>query len=435
MGTPMDETRPPSEHAREPRPGPDPDQGGTAAQRLVALDVVRGVAVLGILIANIIAFGQPTTAYSWPGAFLTPPGPFADALWGAQLVLVDGKFRGLFALLFGAGMVLFLRGAEAKGLGRELLARRLGWLALFGLCHWALLWRGDILFAYAAAGFAVLGFTRWDWPRQLALGLAIYLLGAVFSFAASVPVAATAQGHFAPGSHLAGVQAALRATEHADLAEARAEGALIAAGEFGGRVVHNLHHHLAALPAETAFTLLEIAPLMLIGMGLLNLGWFSGGVPARRQRRWGWGLWLAGTAATIPVARVAMARGITYWDAFAAFNGWIVLPHLASALGLAALLALWGARASGRAARLLAGAGRCAFTNYVGTSALAWLVFSGAGLGLFGTLGRVELYGIVLGFWAVMLAWPAWWLARFRHGPLEWLWRCLTYGRWFALRR
>ena len=103
-------------------------------------------------------------------------------------------------------------------------------------------------------------------------------------------------------------------------------------------------------------------------------------------------------------------------------------------LGLMALLASWGRVATGWLARRLGAAGRCAFTNYIGCSALALVVFSGWGLGLFGKLGRLELYGVMLAFWAIMLAWPVWWLARFRHGPLEWAWRCLTYGRWLPLR-
>ena len=402
--------------------------------RLAALDIVRGVAVLGILAANIIAFGQPMTAYTWPGAFLVPPGPLADWLWGVQLVLVDGKFRGIFTLLFGAGMVLFFRRAEAKGQGRGLLARRLAWLGVFGFAHWALLWRGDILLSYALAGFAVLGFVAWDWTRQLTLGLICYGICAVVDFVGSVPIAATAQGNFAPGSRMARVQAALGETQAADIADGRIEGALIASGDHAGTIQHTLHHHLAALPAEMIFALFEAAPLMLIGMALLGMGIFGAPEPAR-QRQWGGGLWLAGTLAAVPVAWWAMARGISYWDSFAAFNGWLAIPQLAAAVGLVLLLAAWGARATGRLANRLAAAGQCAFSNYIGTSALALAVFSGWGLGLFGKLARLELYGVMLVFWLIMLAWPAWWLKRFRHGPLEWLWRCLTYWQAMPLRR
>ncbi len=406
-----------------------------SAARLPALDVVRGGAMLGILAANIVAFGQPMVAYGWPGGFLVSPGPLGDWLWGGQLVLVDGKFRGLFTLLFGAGMVLFLAGAQRRGRGHGLLAWRLGWLGLFGFLHWALLWRGDILMTYAVAGLVLLPFAGWHWTRQLALGLAGYVAGAIASFASSVPLAAIARGSYPPGSTLAAYQAALAEAHGAAIADARVETALIRAGDQAGMVHHALSTHLRELPVDMLPTLFETVPLMLIGMAAMGMGLFEGRLPARRQARWGWWLWLGGTAASLPIAAWAMGRGIDYWGAFAALNGLLPLPQLASALGLLCLLALWGRRARGPLARLLGDAGRCAFSNYIGTSALALAVFGGWGLDLFGRLGRLELYGVMAVFWLLMLAWPAWWLRRFRHGPLEWAWRCLTYGQRMPLRR
>ena len=406
---------------------PSPHAAAVPGERLPAIDVVRGAAVLGIVIANIPGLGQPLMAAVWPGAFLSPPGPFAEWLWGAQLVLVDGKMRGLFTLLFGAGMVLFLRGAEARdaGSGPGLLARRLGWLALFGVLHWALLWRGDILLPYAVAGLLTLGFAGWSWRRQLALGLAGYGLGALVNFAALVPLATGALGPVA----------GLAAEEAAALAEARREGALMAGGDYAAWVRDALRDHLPALPFDLAFGLLETAPLMLIGMSLIGAGLFDGRIGARRQVRAGAWLWLAGTLASVPVAIWAIGRGIGYWTSFAAIMGWLPLTQLAGALGLAALLAVWGARPGGALRRRLAEAGRCALTNYIGTSALALAVFSGWGLGLHGKLARIELYALVPLFWLAMLAWPGWWLARFRHGPLEWAWRSLTYWRVVPFRR
>lgn len=415
-------------------PAPTPD-AIPAGERLASLDFVRGVAVLGIIVANIVAMGQPMLAYGWPGGFISGPGPYSEWLWGAQLVLVDGKFRGLFTLLFGAGMVLFHRRAQAKGRGRGLLARRLAWLGLFGFLHWALLWRGDILMAYALAGALVLWFVDWEWHKQLVLGLIGYAVGAIMGLASSVSMAATAQGSFPPGSSMAAIQRGLRETEAADIADARVDSALTIGGDYLGTVRHSLEHHLAEIPGTLGIGLFETAPLMLIGMALLGAGVFEQRPGRERQLRLGWLLWSAGTLLTLPLAWWTMARGITYWDSFAALYGWLPLPQLLSALGLLLLLVHLGSERDSWLAARLKNAGRCAFTNYIGTSALALVVFSGWGFGLFGTLGRLELYAVVLGFWALMLAWPRWWLARFRYGPLEWLWRCLTYGRRFALRR
>ena len=104
-------------------------------------------------------------------------------------------------------------------------------------------------------------------------------------------------------------------------------------------------------------------------------------------------------------------------------------------LGLAALLALWGPRATGWLGRRISAAGRMAFSNYLGTSILMLFVFHGWALGLFGELTRPALYGVMLATWAIMLIWSPAWLARYRFGPLEWLWRCLTYMRIFPIRR
>lgn len=401
----------------------------SSSERLPALDIVRGVAVLGIVAPNIIGMGQPLIAYGWPGGFLTAPGPWAEWLWRAQLVLVDGKFRGLFTLLFGAGMVLFLQRAVLRGRGTGLLARRLGWLGVFGFLHWALLWRGDILLAYAVAGLVVLGFTGWDWTRQLALGLTAYVVGALVNLAANAPLAS------AQHREAGGIAPELARALAAQMEDARVETALMRATDHGGRVAHVLGEHLGSLPIEIAFTLLETAPLMLIGMGLYGAGLFDGRIAARRQAAWGWGLWLLGTLSSIPIAAWVLTRDAGYWDSVAAFNGWLPLPQLLSALGLVALLGVWGQKPGGWLKQRLGDAGRCAFSNYIGVSVLALVVFSGAGLGLFGQLGRLELYGVMLGFWGLMLGWPALWLKRFRHGPLEWAWRCLTYWRWLPLRR
>jgi uncharacterized protein len=403
--------------------------------RLVSLDVVRGVAVLGIVIANIIGLGQPLTASAWPGAFLTDPGPLADWLWGAQLVLVDGKLRGVFTLLFGAGLVLFHRRADARGDGYGLLARRLLWLGVFGFGHWSLLWRGDILLSYAVAGLVVMWFITWDWQKQLTLGLIGYALGALVYFASSVPTAWTAGGEFQPGSSMAELQASLTAIEAAELADIRSESALMVSGDHAGLIAHTLGEHLPSLPNEVLIGLFETAPLMLIGMALMSAGLFDRSIAAHRQRAWGSGLWVTGTLATVPIAAWAIGGGLTYWDSFAAIVGWSALPRLLAALGLVGLLALWGRQTAGRLAKLFAAAGRCAFSNYIGTSALALVIFAGWGFGLYGQLTRLELYGVAVLVCAILLAWPAWWLSRFHYGPLEWLWRCLTYRQRFPLRR
>ena len=407
----------------------------TSGRRLIGLDFTRGIAVLGILAANIVAFGQPFNAYMWPAQFQTGHGPVSDWMWVIQFVLIDSKMRGLFTLLFGAGMVLFMEKAWAKGATRWLQARRLFWLLMFGLIHFYFIWRGDILVLYSVAGFFAMLCLRWQAKTLMAVGITGYVLGAVLftgMMGASWAVADTTLGNSAK---MAPMRDEMGRAIDEIVADDAAETALIQSGDYAGFVTHNLAEH----GSDPIFSLglfgLETWPLMLIGMALFKIGMFSGGIDPAGQRKWGWIGVIAGTALTLPIALWAKAGGFTYWGTLAAFTGFSMLPRLPLILGLAALLALWGPVAKGWLAERLVAAGRMAFSNYLGTSILMVLVFHGWALGLFGVLNRPQLYLVVLCAWAIMLLWSKPWLARYRYGPLEWLWRCLTYWRLFPLRR
>ena len=136
-------------------PASTPDQAKPQpvrrAERLASLDFIRGVAVLGILFANITAFGHPFLAYYWPEALPGGGNAADDWIWLFQFVLVDGKFRGLFTILFGAGMILFMERAWQRGHSLGLQARRLAFLMVFGFLHFALLFLGQHLFGLVQA--------------------------------------------------------------------------------------------------------------------------------------------------------------------------------------------------------------------------------------------------------------------------------------------
>jgi uncharacterized protein len=144
---------------------------------------------------------------------------------------------------------------------------------------------------------------------------------------------------------------------------------------------------------------------------------------------------IAGGLAHLALGLVVQAGGFSYYGTLAAMMGWSPLPRLWMVLGLAALLVAYAPGATGWLAERVRAAGRAAFTNYLGTSVVMMFVFHGWALGLFGQLNRPQLYLVMLLAWAAMLAWSKPWLDRYRYGPLEWLWRCLTYRRLFALRR
>ena len=406
-----------------------------AAERLLSLDFIRGIAVMGILWANIVGFGQPMAAYMYPDAFAVPHGEVSNWMWVVQFVLIDGKMRGLFTVLFGAGLMLFMENAWARGATRWLQARRLFWLLIFGLIHFYFIWRGDILVLYSIAGFAAMACLRWTAQSQLVIGLLGYLVGAImFLGAMFFPylVVETDMGRHPP---YAEQRSDLVAQQAQEIAEGVTETAIIRSGSYSDFVSHNFTEHGGDPFAMLFIFVFETLPLMLIGMALYRMGLFDGGFDARILRRWGWIGVIAGSVLTLPIALWALRGGFTYWGTVAAFMGLSPLPRLPVILGLLALLALWGPRASGWLGTRVIAAGRMAFSNYLGTSIVMLLVFHGWAGGLFGELGRPQLYAVVVLTWALMLLWSKPWLARFCYGPLEWLWRCLTYGKLFPIKR
>ncbi|MFA9200372.1 MAG: DUF418 domain-containing protein [Cypionkella sp.] len=390
---------------------------------------------MGILAANIVAFGQPFAAYMYPASFLSGHDALADQLWIAQFVLIDGKMRGLFTLLFGAGLYLFMERAWARGSTRALQVRRLLFLLLFGMVHFFFIWRGDILTYYALAGLIALLFVKWSARAQLKIGLAAYFAGALLFAASMTPLHFVAETPFGERTEMREFRAGLEDAKQWAIDDDALETRLTQQGDYAALTAHRFAVH--GFEQLTNFLLFapETLPLMLIGMALYRLGLFSGGFDPRRQRLWGWVGLALGAGLSWLIALWAAGTGFAYYATLAAFIGLSAIPRLLMTLGLAALLALYGARARGFLSARIAAAGRAAFSNYLGTSIAMLFVFHGWAAGLFGRLERPELYLIVALAWAAMLLWSKPWLERFRYGPLEWLWRCLTYGRIFPLRR
>ena len=405
------------------------------ANRIASLDFIRGLAVMGILAANIVAFGHPFDAYTYPDAFLVPHDALSDWLLVAQYVVIDSKMRGLFTLLFGAGLYLFMERAWARGATRGLQLWRLIVLLGFGLFHFYVIWPGDILTYYALMGIAILPLMRLKAVTQLFIGLAGFVAGAIFyTVSLSFPylIAETA---FGDSPDFAEAREGLEASKAQSIADGVFESGLIESGEHGALIAHRLSDHGLEPLTNTIFFAFESAPLMLIGMALYRLGFFSGGFSRRKMIGWGWGGLLIGGVASLAIALVMKAGGYTYYLMIAGYIGWSAMPQLFMTLGLAALLVAYSPAWTGWLAQRISAAGRAAFTNYLGTSIVMVFVFHGWGLGLFGELARPQLYMVTLLAWVAMLAWSKPWLDRYRYGPLEWLWRCLTYRRVFALRR
>ena len=398
-----------------------------ASRRIPALDLIRGVAVLGILAVNISGFAGPMSAAYSPHV-LGPVSPADEAVYATMLLLFEGKMRALFSMLFGASLLLFVERAEESGRnGQMLQLRRLSWLLLFGYLHFALLWWGDILFLYALAGFAALALRGLPSRAMLTVALLIFAAWQINGTARNLPDAALALEVSSGGASSATLDRIAR--NDAKQREAVANEMAEYRKGFAGQVSAKLSDR-PFFPLEGAFySVGETLPYMLIGMVLLRSGFFSGGWNNRQLRAvavFGIGI---GGAATAAFTLWAWSRHFPFAIMLLAINHGLSVPHLLMALGCGAAIMLAAPRLlASRIGVRIAAAGRMAFSNYIGTSLLMTTLFYGWGLGLVGTVRPALLPLFVLLGWVVMLGWSKPWLSRFRQGPLEWLWRALNEG-------
>ena len=403
-----------------------PDAAPVAeAGRIDALDVLRGVAVLGILVMNIQAFAMPEAAYFNPTAYGNLEGANLN-VWVAGRLLADQKFMTIFSMLFGASLVLMTDRAEARGDARRLHYRRMGWLLVVGLLHAHLLWSGDILFLYAVCGMLVYPLRRQPPGRLLVLGLGLLATASVYSVGLGLSIP-----YWAP-EELAGLTLEVwRPTPEMieeELAAFR-----------GGWLDQQPFRSANALELETlvliTWGLWRAGGLMLIGMALFRIGVFS----AERSPRFYLTLIAVAVAVGLPLVAYGIAtdfaRGWPLWSFFVGvqLNYW---PSIAVSLGYVGAVMLVCRRAALYAlTRPLAAVGRTALSNYLVQTILCTSLFYGHGLGWFGSVERVGQIGVVAAVWAVQFVASPLWLRRFRFGPAEWAWRSLTYGVRLPLRR
>ncbi len=404
--------------------------------RIATLDIVRGVAVMGILAMNVVAFALPFPAYLNPVAYGAESA--ADLWsWYGSFILVDGKMRGLFSFLFGASVLLVLQRAEAAGASPERVHfRRMAWLWVFGLLHFYLVWFGDILSLYAPLG--MLAWFLADRPPAALVRIgAVFVLIQFLLFAAFAYMFFPAQAAASAPDASAATVAAWRAmsSQFAILSgPALAADLALYRGDYAGILTHRIVDQ-----GTDPFTVLflfgwETFGYLLFGMAALKSGFLAGAWDDRRYRRiaaWGFAI---GIPVYALVGGLVWRAGFGVPELVAGSLAATVLVRPVMIVATAALIIL-ATRRGGPLVKRIAAAGRAAFTNYLGTSLIMTGLFYGYGLGWYGTLSRAELWLVVLPMWALMLLWSKPWLDRFRHGPFEWLWRSLARWEWQTLRR
>jgi len=411
--------------------------GDEVAVRHRSLDTIRGFAVMGILLMNIVAFAMPEMAYVSPAVYGSD-GPADYWAWTAMFIAVDGKMRGLFSVLFGASMLLvYERAQQSAGNGRAVHVRRMLCLLVFGLIHFYLIWFGDILVLYALCGllgtFVLTRETRWLKRAMIVFFTLHFLVMAGLSLAMLAIKWAATQ----PGATLETMTSYRETlTEIAPGGQAIAQEIALFRGDYLSFVRHNLTESLFH-PLE--FFLqgsLETMGLIALGIILFRNGFLTGQWSRQRYRR---AMLLGYSIGVPPLAALAAWVWSSGFDPFVVlgtFIAWSMPFRIAVMLGHAALLMLVIQRfAESGALERVEAAGKAAFSNYLGTSILMTGLFYGWGLGWFGRLSRWQCLLVVPFVWLLMLLWSKPWLERFRYGPLEWLWRSLARGEVQAMRK
>jgi len=400
----------------------------TTADRHLSIDAVRGFAVLGILLMNIVGMGLPSFAYIDP-TYAGMHGPADLWTWAVNNVLTDGKMRALFTMLFGASTVLIAERAEGSAPGpMQTHYRRMFWLFVFGMIHAYFLWWGDILVCYSVAGLFIFPFRKLDPKLQLGIGAAILAALLAHNAYDARQLIALHAAAIAPGASAdivrAWQEASLTAAPGQDMAVQQIAG-------FRGGFMEALRARsqmamimqLGIVPPD-AFP--EAIGQMFVGMALFRLGFFTLGWSSRAYvamiavgyliaaPAMAWMAWMIWRANFEPLT-------LHWWEVWQQIGR----PLIALAHASVLLLIIRAGLASGLVERLAA-AGRMAFSNYLMSSIITTILFCGFGFGLYGRLSRFEQLYVVAGVWAFILLWSQPWLARFHYGPFEWAWRSLV---------
>jgi len=421
----------------------------SAAERITAIDTLRGVAVLGILVMNIYAFAMPFQAYMSP----LPMGGtewYNLGTWFFTHIFFDQKFLTIFALLFGAGLVIMWERAEERGAkpGRTWY-RRQSWLLVIGAIHGYLIWWGDILFHYALMGMFVYLFRKWRPKGLVILACCMLPVALVFSYGGS---------YYMEDLRTQGIEMSAQADAGEELSEeqqaileqwetmqpfmdptpeALQKDVDTHLGGYAGIVAYRAPTVASMQLQNTfAFAIWRIAGLMILGMAFMKLGILSGRRDAGFYRR----MALLGYGLGLPIM------------IFSAMNSWAhgFEPLYMFRIGMApnyvgSILVSFGHIAlvmlivkSGAWPWLMArfaAVGQMALTNYLMHSIVMTTIFYGYGLGLYGSVPRFAQMGFVVAMIGFQLWFSPVWLAGHRFGPAEWLWRSLTYGRRQPMRR
>jgi uncharacterized protein len=446
---------PAADEAVQPQtPAPVKPEPVAEAQRLRLVDALRGVALLGILLMNIPGFAMPNY---FSESFRNDPSNVN--FWVSHVigVVFEGKMRALFGMIFGAGVLLFVLKKERTGRSvTGLFYRRMMWLVLFGLIHaHLLLWMGDILYLYGICGMLVYLLRNVN-PKYLVLGVPLV---AVFDFGMNTAFYQYARAKridYLEAQAAAGAGRALTDAQNAAIEDWRGlEKNFIPNREEAeentrkmksdySTVAGHVRKQAGIMELLVPLVIWDSLALMLLGLALYRWGFLSG--------QWSnaayWKVILIGYGIGLPLAIYSHYHSYLHSPNREAILQrlvevpipWVGLIYpfqriLLVMAHVSVVVLLYKSGALKGLFRRLEAVGQMAFTNYIMHTVFCTLIFFGYGLNYYGEMEFYQLFFVVLAIWILQLIVSPLWLRYFRFGPLEWLWRSLTYWKRQPFRR
>ncbi len=398
----------------------------TSPERIVSLDILRGFAILGILIMNIQSMSMIGAAYLNPTAY----GDFTGInkmVWIISHIVADSKFMSIFSILFGAGIILFTERLKEKGIkSLNIHYRRSFWLIILGLLHAYLIWYADILVAYGISALWVVLFRKKKAKSLLIVGIIFTSIGSILYLFTGFSIP------FMPEASKAGMM-----ENWLPAAESVAREIKLYSGSYLEQMEIRIPE---AIEMQTFLYFFLVGwrsgGLMLIGMALYKWGVLS----AKKTKQFYIKLALIGLLIGYLIIGLGLVKNFNHnfsmeYSFFigSQYNYWgsifVALGYIGIVMFLLLLLK------KGWLSRSLQAVGQTALSNYLIQSIIGTFIFYGHGLGLFGQVERAQQILFVFGIWALQLIISPVWLKYFKFGPFEWLWRSLTYWKLQEIKR
>jgi uncharacterized protein len=412
------------------------------------------MAILGILLMNIPGFSMAVPS-GWDPSVLNEAGTINFKLWHFIDWFPEGTQRAIFSMLFGAGIILFMKRQEQKLEGvkpLEFFLRRQIWLMVFGLFDaWVLLWWGDILFDYACYGMIMVVFRNLPVKSLLIGALVCFLLmvardnrdfylekrtitrGEAVAAIDTTKVKLTDKQK----AQLEAMTSFKEKQSHAKKVERNEKTKKQMTGSYEELYEYRTNNYMNALIHYLYMSIWDVLFFMFLGMAFLKSGIMTGEAPVKYY----WIMAVAGLGLGLLLSYYRIKPMISYqfnqfeYVKHVQFESYTISRALRSLGIFGTVMLLFKSGVFNWLFALLRPVGQMAFTNYLTQSLICGIIFYGVGFGYYGSLQRYEVYLVVLAIWVVQIIWSHIWLRFFRFGPLEWCWRSLTYWKKQPMRK